>query len=73
MMGKRKMSEAISREGTRLDRAVDALLSPGRALFALAIVALGTETLVSARYTGHSLGPRYDVLPVLPWLLLAPG
>jgi uncharacterized membrane protein len=66
------MSEAISTERTRLQRAADALLSPGRALFSLAIVALGIETLVCARYVGHSLGPQYEVIPTLPWLPAIP-
>lgn len=66
------MSEAISSERTRLDQAADALLSPGRALFSLAIIALGIETWVVARVAGHSLGPRYEVLPVLPWLPAIP-
>jgi hypothetical protein len=33
---------------TQLERAVDALLSPGHVLFSLAIIALGIETLVCA-------------------------
>lgn len=66
------MSESISTQRTRLDQAVDALLSPGRALFSLAIIALGIETWVCALYVGHSLGPRYGVLPVLPWLPAIP-
>jgi uncharacterized membrane protein len=56
----------------RLHRAADALLSSGRALFSLAVIALGIETLMCARSVGHSLGPRYDVLPVLPWLPAIP-
>jgi hypothetical protein len=52
-----RMSEAISTERTRLNWAADALLSPGRAVFALAIIALGIETLVCAR-----------ILPAIPWL-----
>jgi len=66
------MPETIATERTRLDQAADALLRPGRALFSLAIIALGIETLVCARYVGHSLGPPYDVLPVLPWLPAIP-
>ncbi|HEY4049084.1 MAG TPA: hypothetical protein VGM27_19660 [Acidobacteriaceae bacterium] len=66
------MPEAISTEGTRLNRIMDALLSLGRPLFSLAIIALGMETLVCARYVSHSLGPRYEVIPVLPWLPAIP-
>jgi uncharacterized membrane protein len=66
------MSEAISKERTRLDRAAETPLSSGRALFSLAIIALGIETLVCARYVGHSLGPQYEVIPVLPWLPAIP-
>ncbi len=66
------MPEATSMERLRLHRVVDALLSPGRALFSLAIIGLGIETWICARYVGHSLGRRYDVLPVLPWLPAIP-
>jgi len=66
------MSDAVSTERTRLDHAAEALLSSGRTLFSLAIIALGVETLVCARYVGHSLGPRYEVIPVLPWLPVIP-
>ena len=69
---KAAVPEAISRERTRLEQAADALLGPGRALFSLAIIALGIETLVCARCDGHPLGPRYDVLPVLPFLPAIP-
>jgi len=66
------MSAAISTEGSRIHRSIDAALSSGRALFSLAIVAFGVETLVCARSGGHALGPQYDVLPVLPWLPAIP-
>jgi uncharacterized membrane protein len=66
------MSAAISAERARLERATAALSSLGRALFSLAITALGIETLVCARYADHSLGPRYEVIPVLPWLPAIP-
>src|ERR1035438_4373216 len=56
----------------QLDRAGAAALSLGRPLFSLAIIALGIETLLLARYVGHSLGPRYNVIPALPWLPAAP-
>jgi uncharacterized membrane protein len=41
-------------------------------LFSLAITALGIETLECARYADHSFGPRYEVIPVLPWLPAIP-
>jgi uncharacterized membrane protein len=66
------VSEALPTERLRLHRAADALLSSGRALFSLAVIALGIETLICARSVGHSLGPQYDVLPVLPWLPAIP-
>jgi hypothetical protein len=56
----------------RLDRAIAAALSLGRTLFSLAITALGIETLVCARYVGHSLGPQYNVIPALPLLPAIP-
>jgi hypothetical protein len=66
------MSETIFTGRTRLGQATAALLSMGPALFSLAIIALGIETLVCARYVGHSLGLRYEVIPVLPWLPAIP-
>ena len=62
------MSDVMAAEGTRLDRAANAMVNAGRAIFSLAIVALGVETWVCARDGGHSLGPQSDVLPVIPWL-----
>ena len=60
------MSEAISTEKTRLNRAADAILSPGRALFSLAIIALGIETLVCARSAiflySQGSNPRFKVM-----------
>ncbi len=56
----------------QLDRAIAAARSLGRTLFSLAIIALGIETLVCARYVGHSLGPQYNVIPALPWLPAIP-
>lgn len=53
---------------TGLARITNRLVLPGRALFSLAILALGIETLIFARVTGHSLGPQYEVIPCLPWL-----
>jgi len=49
-----------------------ALVRPGRAIFSLAIVALGVETLVCARTSQQSLGPGYNAIPVLPWLPAIP-
>lgn len=48
------------------------LFTAGRALFALAIIGLGIETLVVATRSEHALGPRYDAIPVLPWLPAIP-
>ncbi len=48
------------------------MFNAGRALFSLAIVALGVETLFCARTVGHSLGPQYNVIPALPWLPAIP-
>lgn len=70
-----QMSEAISTERTRLNW-VDALLSPGRAVFSLAIIALGIETLVCARSAiflyPQGSNPRFKVIPILPFLPAIP-
>jgi uncharacterized membrane protein len=66
------MHEAILTEKTRSAPATGALFNVGRALFALAIVGFGVETWVCARSGGHSLGPQYDVIPVIPWLPAIP-
>jgi uncharacterized membrane protein len=70
------MSEAISTEKTRLNRAAYAILSPGRALFSLAIIALGIETLVCARSAiflySQGSNPRFKVIPILPFLPATP-
>ena len=66
------MAEAIWRVKGTSNRAAAALSSLGRALFSLAIVALGIETWLCARHVGHSLGPRYNVIPALPWLPATP-
>ena len=55
-----------------LDRATCSLFHVGRVVFSFAIVALGVETLVSARYVTDGLGPQYKVIPVLPWLPAIP-
>ena len=62
------MAEAIWRAKSTSNRAAAAVSSLGRTLFSLAIVALGIETWLCARHVGHSLGPRYNVIPALPWL-----
>jgi len=60
------------RKRTGFDRALAALLSLGRPIFAIAIVAFGVETLVCARTVSHPLGPGYAGLPVIPWLPAIP-
>jgi len=68
------MSQSNAAERTRLERAADALLGSGRVVFSLAIIALGTETLVCARSVDDSpiFSPRYRVIPVIPWLPAIP-
>jgi uncharacterized membrane protein len=66
------MAEAIWRAKSTSNRAAAAVSSLGRTLFSLAIVALGIETLLCARHVAHSLGPRYNVIPALPWLPATP-
>jgi hypothetical protein len=68
------MLEPIVKERTPFERAADALVSPGRAAFSLAMMALGTETLVCARYVFDSppFGTRHKVIPVIPWLPAIP-
>jgi uncharacterized membrane protein len=66
------MSKAISTERTRLERAMDALVSPGRCVFSFAIIALGIETLACARYVYDSPPFRDKVIPVIPWLPAVP-
>jgi hypothetical protein len=62
-----ELSELISAERTRIERAVDALLSLGRPVFSLANIALGVETLLCARCSAELSGPHF-VIPVLPFL-----
>jgi uncharacterized membrane protein len=64
------MLEAVPAQRTRFETGI--LFHLGRVLFSLAIVGLGVETLVCARYVGHSLGPNYAVIPALPWLPAIP-
>ncbi len=42
-------------------------------LFSFAIVAIGVETMVCAHVASHSLGPRYEVVPTIPWLPAIPA
>jgi uncharacterized membrane protein len=57
---------------TQLERALDALLSSGRAIFSLAIIGLGVETLVCAHRSVYLYplpsNPRFKAIPVLPFL-----
>jgi len=46
----------------------EALRRIGVGVFAFAMVALGVETLISARNAAQVLGPQYNVIPVIPWL-----
>jgi uncharacterized membrane protein len=45
----------------------------GRALFSLAVIGIGVETLVCAYIAGHSLAPHHQVVPVIPWAPAIPG
>ncbi len=45
----------------------------GRLLFSLAIIGIGVETLICAYLSGHSPGPHYKVVPVIPWMAAIPG
>lgn len=40
----------------------------GQAVFSIAIVAIGVETVVNAHLAGNSLGVQYRVIPTIPWL-----
>jgi hypothetical protein len=68
------MPEASTKERSSFERVVDAPLSPGRAVFALAMMALGGETMVCARYVFDSppFGSQHRVIPVIPWLPAIP-
>ena len=44
----------------------------GRCIYAAAIIALGVENVVCASTISHTLGPRYVVISVLPWLPAIP-
>jgi len=60
-----------------LDRAMDAVLGLGRAVFVLANIALGVETLLCARYSeqigSHNIIPVLPFLPAIPWVAYAFG
>ena len=45
----------------------------GRLLFSLAIIGIGVETLICSYASSHSLGPHYQVVPVIPWLPAIPS
>ena len=66
------MPETISTVRTSAERAADATLRLGPAVFSLAFAALGIETLIYARVSTHALGPQYNVIPVIPWLPAIP-
>jgi len=56
-------------EGQSLvERLMDALSGAGRAIFALAIIAIGVETWVCARMVSQPLGRGYEALNLIPWL-----
>ena len=45
----------------------------GRLLFSLAIIGIGVETLICSYVSSHSLGPHYEVVPVIPWMPAIPS
>jgi uncharacterized membrane protein len=51
---------------------LDALFKVGRPLFAFAIIAIGVETLACARVVSYALGPRYEIIPIIPFLPAIP-
>ena len=51
---------------------MDPLSVAGRAIFSLAIIAIGAETWVCARTLAHPLGRGYDALNLIPWLPAIP-
>jgi uncharacterized membrane protein len=61
------MPPATSGKTSRLEPP-SALPILGRSIFALAILGLGVETIVCAGEVSRSLGPQYQVIPVIPWL-----
>jgi hypothetical protein len=66
------MLEVSSTKRTRMELATNRLLSLGGPIFSFAIIALGIETLVCARYESNALGPG-DLGPnpsLRVWLLV---
>lgn len=70
------MSALASTQTTPLERAANTLFNSGRAIFSLAIIALGVETIVCAHRAiflyplpAH---PRFHVIPVFPYLPAIP-
>jgi len=57
----------------RSRRFVRVLNQFGWNLFSLALIALGVETALCARYRADSLGFSYQVIPVIPWLPAVPS
>jgi putative oxidoreductase len=45
----------------------------GRLLFSSAIIGIGVETLICSYVSSRSLGPHYEVVPVIPWLPAIPS
>ena len=66
------MTDARLTHRMRLESIAPMLSRLGCVIFALAIIGLGIETIVCARCATHSLGPRFEVIPVLPWLPAVP-
>jgi uncharacterized membrane protein len=62
-----------STQGPSFPAPLDALLSTGRAIYSLAIFAIGVETMVIARTVAHPLGAQYNGISVIPWLPAIPG
>jgi uncharacterized membrane protein len=62
------MSPATSIQATEVKRESASIAALGRVVFALAIIAISIETFVCARVVDHSLGPEYDIIPVIPWV-----
>lgn len=66
------MPAPTSTQGPSFPAPLDGLLSTGRAIYALAIFAIGVETMVMARTVGHPLGESYNGISVIPWLPAVP-
>jgi hypothetical protein len=50
----------------------DALVLPGRILYALAFASFGVETIVCSRMAAFPLGPGYSAIPIIPWVPAIP-